>query len=171
MGLSQFTYLFPPNFSNPDSVKVINGSVLVIPKVGVDKPVTMALRGGLVGISFTNLIKKLELCTLQAAVNLSMSIDSESFNSSYKWTDYQLCYNLTWPSSGSPVSLLPGQKILFDLIATSFEKGVNQEKSGRVTIQLKYYSGNFFSYLCNCSSDFGNYFNFQFQGQYHPQEC
>ncbi|XP_035715096.1 multiple epidermal growth factor-like domains protein 8 [Folsomia candida] len=143
MGLTQFEHRFPPNFSNPDAVKVINSSVLIISReygstIPVDTPVTFALRGSLLGISHP--IKKLELCALQAAVNLTLYSD-EIFNSSYRWTDYQLCYNLTWPSSGNSVYLLPGQTIKFDLVASSFGKGVNQEKSGRVTIQLKYYSG------------------------------
>lgn len=105
MGLTQFEHRFPPNFSNPDAVKVINSSVLIISReygstIPVDTPVTFALRGSLLGISHP--IKKLELCALQAAVNLTLYSD-EIFNSSYRWTDYQLCYNLTWPSSGNSV--------------------------------------------------------------------
>jgi len=144
MGLTQYEFRWPPDPKYPDGVKIVNSSVLLISKehssvLPANSPVTFVLRGSIRGLTFSH-NKKLEMCSLQSGVNVTLWSPEESLHMSHKWTDYQ-CFNLTWPS-GKPVLLLPGLRIHLNLSATSFGKEILQEKSGRVSIQQKYSTGS-----------------------------
>ncbi|ODM98691.1 Multiple epidermal growth factor-like domains protein 8 [Orchesella cincta] len=133
LGLTQIEYRHPIDFKNPDNVRITNSSVLILSRDyaggnGNNREVISELRG--VVEVFTYTAKKLEICTSQAEVNLSLSSQEETYNTSFNWTDHHHCYNLTM-KSGKPVILLPDLRLQLTLSAKSFGPEVKQEKSGR----------------------------------------
>lgn len=136
LGLTQAEYRHPIDFKSPDNVRITNSSVIILSRDyaggnGNNREVISELRGFLEGYSQQGITgKRLEICTFQAEVNLTMSSSEETYNASFNWTDHHHCYNLTF-NSGKPVLLLPDLKLQIYLTAKSFAFDIKQEKAGR----------------------------------------
>lgn len=137
LGLTQVEYRHPIDFNMPDNARITNSSVLILsPRDsssgnGNNREVISELRGFLEGYPQQGIRgNKLEICSFQAEVNLSLSSSEETYNTSFNWTTIQHCYNLTF-NSGKPVLLLPDLRLQLFLSARSFGLDVKQEKTGR----------------------------------------